>query len=378
MRRIPASMSARAARAAGRPLWLAALSLLLVGAAACGHLTTSQPGQGASDALTRVSMGGIGCLAPAKPSPAGGCVTTDAATGISARVTDAYADVTGTLVHLVAANTYNYPLMLNGQLALKSGYVLLGANGGFGSTGETLIGDEPLPPQDFAPRVEIIATATLSPPVSFGLAPPTYPPAPPWLNRLDRIAIRVPFTLSPPRWGGFTYHQPPVVEQGIGVQVQILDVSPTHESCVGEAGGARVELRFTGLPADLELLSFIRVQSQRASNGSACYGGGTGSSGDNGPGLFELHIPGMTLASPVMTLLQSPQWPTGGNQTSEQPVVGPAGTVQFEVAFLGSGAPNGQPATLTISSIQRLTGGADPLKGTYPSLPTYQITLPMR
>jgi hypothetical protein len=80
----------------------------------------------------------------------------------------------------------------------------------------------------------------------------------------------------------------------------------------------------------------------------------------------------------VMTLLQSPIWNPTGNETSEQPLVGPAGTVQFEVAFQGSGVPTGDPATLTISHIQLLTGGIDGTTGNPPTLPTYQITLPLR
>lgn len=370
MNRSSAPINPRIERDAWRSLRLAALAVVMLAIAACGHLTSPQTNQGTSSAMSRISLGGIGCLAPAKLSPAGGCVTTDAATGISVRVMDAYADVTGTLVHLVTANRYNYPLMLNGQLALASGYVLQGTLGGYEST-DDLIVYEPLPPQDFAPQVEIIATATFSPPISFGRYPLTLPPAPPWLNHLDRISVRVPFTISPPRLGGYTYHQPPVVKQGIGVQVQMLDYSPAHSAFYGMAGGARIEVCFTGLPADMELLSFIRVESQRVLEGG-------GTSGDHGPGLFQLSIPGMTLTTPVMTLLQNPAWSPSGNETSEEPLVGPAGTVQFEVAFQGSGVPTGQPATLTISNIQRLTGGIDGNSGNVPTLPIYQITLPLR
>ena len=93
-----------------------------------------------------------------------------------------------------------------------------------------------------APGVEIIATTSYSLPVYNGMYPPTMSPAPPWLNHLDRISVRVPFTISPPRLGGYTYHQPPVVKQGIGVQVQMLDYSPAHSAFYGMAGGARIEL----------------------------------------------------------------------------------------------------------------------------------------
>ncbi len=371
MRWSSASTRTRLERAAWRSLRLGALTAVMLAVAACGHLTSAQTGQGAASALASVKSGNIACVSPSRPSPQGGCVTTDAATGISVRVTGAYADVTGTIVELVASNTYNYPLRVSGQLTLASGYELQGTLGGHWGGPDILIVDEPLPPQDFAPRVEIIATTGYSLPVSFGMYPPTMPPAPPWLNHLDRINVRVPFTISPPRAGGFTYHLAPVVKQSIGVQVQMLDYSPAQSAFYGMAGGARIEVRFTGLPADLELLSFIRVESQRTLDGG-------GTSGDHGPGLFELCIPGMSLTTPVMTLLQSPVWSTSGNETSEEPLVGSAGTVQFEVAFQGSGVPTGQPATLTISDIQRLTGGIDGNSGNVPTLPTYQITLPLR
>jgi hypothetical protein len=298
------------------------------------------------------------------------------------RLTDAYADVTGTLVHLVTSNTYNYPLGAGGRLSLASGYVLKETIGGYSGGSDVLIVDEPLSPQDFSPNVEIIASVGFSPPVYMGFYPPTMPPAPPWLNDLDHVTIRVPFTINPPRLGGFIYHQTPTVKQGIGVQVQSLDYSPAHSSCLGEAGGARIEVRFTGLPADLELLSFIRVESRRYSIASSCDGGGTGSSGNLGSGRFALTIPGMSLGIPVMTLLQSPAWPTDSNEPSSEPTVGSAGTVELEVAFPGSGTPTGQPATLTISDIQALINNPAASQNintpNVPTLPTYQITLPLR
>jgi hypothetical protein len=361
----------RLARAAGRSLRPGALAVVMLTVAACGHLAPTQTGQGATSSLAPVKSGNIVCVSPSRPSPQGGCVTTDAATGISVRVTGAYADVTGTIVELVASNTYNYPLSVSGQLALASGYVLRGTVGGHWGGPDALIVDEPLPPQDFAPRVEIIATTSYSLPVYNGLNPPTMPPAPPWLSHLNRISVRVPFMISPPRDSGFTYHMAPTIKRGIGVQVQSLDISPSHKAFFGAAGGARIELRFTGLPADMELLAFIRVLSQRTIEGG-------GTAGDRGPGLLELRIPGMTVNTPVMTLLQSPAWPDNPEIRSVDPTVGPAGTVQFEAAFQGSGVPTGQPATLTISDIQLLTGGIDGNAGDPPVLPTYQITLPLR
>ncbi len=233
-----------------------------------------------------------------------------------------------------------------------------------------MIFDEPLPPQDFAPQVQLVASAQITEP-NYSMPPPSPSPTPPWLNTLDGLTLRVPFTLVPARSAAYTYSQPPTVEQGIGVQVQSLDVSPGRSAFFGQTGGARVEVRFSGLPADMELLSFLRVEWQRATTSS-------GTSGDHGPGLLELHIPGMTVGTPVMALLQDPPWPQHSSGPSVDPVVGPAGTVQFEAAFLGSGTPTGQPATLTISGIQLLTGGIDANDAGALTLPTYSFTLPLR
>jgi hypothetical protein len=79
-----------------------------------------------------------------------------------------------------------------------------------------------------------------------------------------------------------------------------------------------------------------------------------------------------------MALLQDPPWPDHSSEPSVDPVVGSSGAVQFEATFLGSGAPTGQPVTLSISNIQLLTGGIDGNGPGVPALPTYSITLPLR
>jgi hypothetical protein len=158
----------------------------------------------------------------------------------------------------------------------------------------------------------------------------------------------------------------PVIRHGIGVEVQSLDFSPAHTAFWGTAGGARLELRFSGLPATLELLAFIRLQSHYFFGGN------------HGPGLVRLHVPGMTVSTPMMTRLQDPEFLTGGEERSVDPTVGPAGTVQLEVSYQGSGVPTGQPATLFISGIQLLTGGIDGNSGSPPTLPSFQLTLPLR
>ncbi|HEV2461490.1 MAG TPA: hypothetical protein VGS80_24305 [Ktedonobacterales bacterium] len=81
------------------------------------------------------------------------------------------------------------------------------------------------------------------------------------------IAVSVPFALAPARSGGYTYNQAPIVKQGIGVQVQSLQFSGAHTAFYGPAGGASIELLFSGLPANMELLSFIRLESQNSIGG---------------------------------------------------------------------------------------------------------------
>jgi hypothetical protein len=318
---------------------------------------------------TIVSQSAIVCLSPAHPAPAGGCVAQDADTGISVRVANAYADATSTVVQLETTNTAGYPLAIwEPQLALPSGRTFLAAGGQWGGPTSLTI-YEPVPPADFAPLVHFVTTAHFRVPMYAGMNPPTAPPAPPWLKDLDHIAVSVPFALTPPRSGGYTFQQAPTVKQGIGVQVQWLQISPAATAFYGPAGGASIELLFSGLPADIELLSFIRLQARNS------IGGGT--QGNLGPGLVQLQIPGMSVSSPAFTVLQNPPWPRDSQVRSVDTTVGPAGTVRVEVSYQGSGVPTGQPATLSISQIQLLSGGSDGNSGGTPTLQTYQITLPL-
>lgn len=370
MNRSPALSTPLLQHTARRPLRRSALFLLvLVAAAACGVRPTGQTTQGPIRLPTIVSHSAMVCESPAHPAATGGCVVQDAATGISLRVTNAYADATSTVVQLETTNTASYPLAIRDpHLALPSGRTFQVA-GGYLSAPTSFTIYDPVPPADFAPLVHVVTTAHFTLPVSHGMNPPTAPPAPPWLKALDRIAVSVPFALAPVRSGGYTYHQAPIVKRGIGVQVQWLQVSPAGTAFYGPAGGASVELLFSGLPADMELLSFIRLKSQNSIEG--------GAEGDYGPGLVELHIPGMTVSTPAFTVLQNPPWPHGSQLRSVDPTVGAAGTVQLEMSYQGSGVPTGQPATVSISQIQLLTGGIDGNTGIPPTLPLYQITLPL-
>jgi hypothetical protein len=370
MNRSPALSTSLLQHAARRQLRLSALLLLVLAVvAACGVTPTGQTNQGPASLPTIVSQSAIVCESPARPAPAGGCVVQDAATGISLRVTNAYADVTSTVVQLETANTAGYPLAIiwGPQLALPSGRTFQVAGGSSGAATSLTVYD-PVPPADFAPLVHFVTTAHFMLPQYFGMNPPTAPPAPPWLKELDRITLSVPFALAPARSGSSTYQQAPIVKQGIGVQVQWLQVSPARTAFYGPAGGASIELLFSGLPADLELLSFLRLESQNSIGGTR---------GDYGPGRVELQIPGMSVSTPAFTVLQNPPWPHDSQVQSVDPTVGATGTVQVEVSYQGGGIPTGQPATVSISQIQLLTGGIDGNTGAPPTLPTYQITLPL-
>jgi hypothetical protein len=365
-------MRARAANsllepATRRLLRLSTLFLLVLAAlSSCG---IGPANQGSTTLPSIQGSKTIVCLPPSRPSPRGGCIVQDATTGISLRVTNAYADVTSTVVQLETTNTANYPLsILQPQVALQSGQILQGA-GGYSTDPTAMVVAEPVPPNDFGPLVHLVASTHFMVAESFGMNPPTLPPSPPWINHVYGITVSVPFAIPAVRSGGSIYHKAPVVEQGIGVQVQWLEYAPSRTAFYGHAGGASIDLLFSGLPEDLELLSFIRLQSQQSF--------GAGTEGDNGPGQVDLNIPGMTVSTPAFTVLQNPPFPTGGNTRSVDPTVGSARTVQLEVSYQGSGVPTGKPATLSISEIQRLTGGIDGNSGSVPVLPTYQITLPL-
>jgi hypothetical protein len=345
---------------------VAAVCLLLL--AATAGCSIGLPGQSSN---TLQAIGGkttIACLPPAHPSSLGGCVAEDAATGISLRVASAYADAAATAVQLETTNTSNYPLLLiyQPQLALQSGHVLQTGSGYSGTS--ALLLSEPLPPDDFTSRVRLVATSHFMGSVLNGPPPPSPPPAPPWLKNIRAITVSVPFAITPVRSGGYLYHQAPTVKQGIGVQVLSLQYAPSRTVFYGTAGGASIELRFTGLPADMELLSFLRFQSHVFFE--------SGSESDGSPGLLDLNIPGMGLLTPAFTILQSPAWPNNLPTNSVVPTVGSTGTVEIEVSYQGAGEPTGHNATLSISQIQLLTGGTDAYSGV-PTLPAYQIMLPL-
>ena len=83
------------------PLRLSALLLLVLAAvAACGVRPGTQTNQGPTSLPAIVSQSAMVCEAPAHSASLGGCVVQDAATGISLRVTNTYADVTSTVVQL--------------------------------------------------------------------------------------------------------------------------------------------------------------------------------------------------------------------------------------------------------------------------------------
>ncbi|HKV83459.1 MAG TPA: hypothetical protein VJN88_02815, partial [Ktedonobacterales bacterium] len=330
----PAPTTSPLRHAVQRPLRLSALFLLvLTAAAACGTRPTAQTTKGPTPIPSHSDMV---CLPPAHTSSAGGCVVQDKATGVSLRVANAYADATSTVVQLETSNTAGFPLTIwNSQIALPSDPAFLCAAGDtYGPTGLGVC--EPLPPQDFAPQVHFVAAAHFRLPNYNGGYAPTAPPAPSWLKDLDRIAVSVPFALAPTRSGVYIYHQAPVVKQGIGVQVEWLQVSPEHTAFYGVAGGASIELLFSGLPANMEILSFGRLAARNSIGMS-----GDGWQGDVGPGLVDLQIPGLTVSTPALTALQNPRWPQGPGSTSVEPTVGAAGTAQVVVSYQGSGVPTG-------------------------------------
>lgn len=298
----------------------------------------------------------------------------DAATGISLRVTNAYADATGTAVQLETSNAADQPLAIwEPQLAFApGGRTLQQAAGACGGTPSCLVVYTPVAPAESAPLVHFVASSHFRVQHSNVFQPggTTPTPTPGWLTGLDQLALSVPFALAPVRSRGYTYQQAPTVKQGIGVQAEWLQVAPAANAFYGPAGGASVELQFSGLPANMEILSFLRIAFQNHICG--------GTTGNAGPGSVDLTIPGMTVSDPAFTVLQDPPIPPPDPQVREEDLtIGAAGTAQLEVVFQGSGLPTGQPATVSISNIQLLAGGIDGNSGNPPTLPSYQITLPM-
>jgi len=375
-------------RAASRRLGFVALFLVLVAATACGTRSASSVSQAtqvptstpiAAATATEITWNGaidwngaIGCVAPSRPSSAGGCVVQDAASGISLRVSQAYANVTNTVLQLDLSEPGAFQVQCigineNPKTRRPFGQLLHGIDGYYGGP-SALLAYEPLPTEDFGRPARLLTTVHIGPwlcPSVLGGATPYPSPS----SAVD-LTLNVPFAIIPVGSGHHVYHQAPVIKQGIGVQVQSLDFSPPHSLFYwgeyGRASGARIKLLFSGLPANLELLSFLKLESR------SFY------TEHRAPGLLRLQVPGMTVSTPAMTLLQNPEFPTDGQVRQVDPTVGPAGTVQLEVSYQGHGVPTGQPATLFISGIQLLTGGIDGTTGAVPVLPSRQITLPLR
>ena len=108
-------------RAAPRRPGSVALFLVMVAATACSTRSASSVSQATQLPATQLPTstaivaptatpidwngaivwnGAIGCMASSRPSSAGGCVVQDAASGISLRVSQGYANVTNTVLQL--------------------------------------------------------------------------------------------------------------------------------------------------------------------------------------------------------------------------------------------------------------------------------------
>src|SRR5262245_20578099 len=159
--------------AAMRPPRAAALFLVMVVATACDARSASSVSQATQLPATQlptstpiaaatataidwngaiVWSGAIGCMAPSRPSSAGGCVVEDVASGIALRVSNAYANVTNTVLQLDVTEPEAVQVQCIGinedpKTRRPSGQLLHGIDGYYGGP-SALLADEPLPAED--------------------------------------------------------------------------------------------------------------------------------------------------------------------------------------------------------------------------------------
>jgi hypothetical protein len=347
-------------------LVIASISIVLV-AVLFIHTVTQYSTNGWHYNITPVAGdSSLVCMSPATSVLTGGCQVTDAATGISLRVTQAYADVTGTFVQLQAANKEGYSPFGSEDTSLKlsSGKLLPVAtagtvNGCFESE-ISQICDEPLPFDNMGHPVQLIASSHFF--ADYMGTPLNYapPPAPPWKKDLYRLQLSVPFEIVPQAAAHFVFQQASNVQKGIRVRAQSLDISPPGKAFYGDSGGARIFFTVSGLPPDTELLSFIR-----AINSSGI-----------GLGGISLNIPGMHFSALDMGFLLQPSYASNG--PSNEQTIGAGGIVLMELTYIGNGIPTGKAATLGISNVHLLSHSSDGQSGDMIAMPAYQVTLPLQ
>ncbi|HEU0026755.1 MAG TPA: hypothetical protein VFQ25_06525 [Ktedonobacterales bacterium] len=137
----------------------------------------------------------------------------------------------------------------------------------------------------------------------------------------------VPFQVRPQAGRSISFQISPQKHNGIKVQPLRLDVGPTDGGFDGEGGGERLILRISGLDPQASLLGL------RGFDIAAHFPDGSGWSASHGPKLlFEGRPPASIVGAGV----------------DPNAVVGPTGTIDMEIIFIG-------PPLTSLTGVQKLT-----------------------
>jgi hypothetical protein len=178
--------------------------------------------------------------------------------------------------------------------------------------------------------------------------------------------------LNPAAGNAYTYHAPAVVHQGIGMQLQSLEVAPANQIGAKD-GGVRIMLAITGLPANTLIQSFYGwyPYSNPPLHGSPAYSVPPCTSVQPNPTRALLTIPGFAVHAGNTGI----SFPIPFSSDSMQ-TVGDGGTVQIELLYPGQGTPDGTVGILVISNLQLLVANGEQtsVKETLPMTWTLEIS----
>ena len=301
--------------------------------------------------------------------------------GVTLQIVSAYADPLGTAVQVAISGTnqqLHFPELQDPTLTLTDSAgksftfttAMTGGQGGyFGVDPRNQVARFdylPLPMQQLqGPLQAIFVVHTLT--LATGVKPPsTLPP----LTGTWKSA----FTVNPLAGKSYTYAVFAVVHQGIGMQVQSLEIASPNQMGVAPTGGVRLMLIITGLPANTLIQSFY---------GWYPYATPPGHSSPVCP-VPPCHV---TQLNPPRALLTIPGFAVhAGNNGISFPVPlssdetqtdGNGGTVQVELLYPGQGTPDGSMGALTITNLQLLMANGNQTGPKETLLSTWTLEMPL-
>lgn len=185
----------------------------------------------------------------------------------------------------------------------------------------------------------------------------------------------IPFTVNPVAGITHQLHLSAIFNQGIGVQIQSIEIAPTTQTNMGQQGGIRILLTVSGLPSEMLLQSFYGWQPTDSPNpttrgGALCTTVSTCI--QSVPTSAVLTFPGFTANTQGRNGITVP---LDSQFQSQAQTIGPSGTIQVELLYPGQGIPSGT-GTLTVANLHVLVSGSvqPSIKST---LPPWHLTLPL-